>query len=195
MDAAGPLGGNPPRQFRCAQPRSAQIVVIARTSAALAGWARELAASACRGSKEGESKMAVPPEKRARVLLVEDEPMINELVCEAFEEQGFEVEAVENAGDALCRLMTGFPIDILFTDLDLPGGMDGAALARRARELRPDLPVIYTSGRSSRIDSLQPVDGSMFVPKPYDPFRVGYLVDYLLTVTRVPSPVGGGAKT
>jgi CheY-like chemotaxis protein len=139
--------------------------------------------------------MAIPAEKRARVLLVEDEPMISELVCEAFEQQGFEVEAVENAGDALRRLMTGFPVDILFTDLDLRGGMDGAALARRARELRPDLPVIYTSGRSPQIDSLQPVDGSMFVPKPYDPFRIGCLLDYLLTVTRVLPPVGAGAKT
>ena len=91
--------------------------------------------------------------------------------------------------------MTGFPVDILFTDLDLRGGMDGGALARRARELRPDLPVIYTSGRRSQIDSLQPVDGSMFVPKPYDPFRIGCLLDYLLTVTRVPPPVGGAAKT
>jgi CheY-like chemotaxis protein len=138
--------------------------------------------------------MAVPAEKRACVLLVEDEPAINKLVCEAFEEQGFEVEAVDNAGDALRRLMTGFPVDILFTDLDLRGGMDGAALARRARELRPDLPVVYTSGRGSQIENLQPVDGSLFVPKPYDPFRIGYLLDYLLTITRVPPPVQGAAN-
>jgi CheY-like chemotaxis protein len=138
--------------------------------------------------------MAVPVEKRAYVLLVEDEPAINAMVCEAFEEQGFEVAAVENAGDALRRLMTGLPIDILFTDLDLPGGMDGAALARRARELRPGLPVIYTSGRSSQIERLAPVEGSMFVPKPYDPFRIGCLLDYLLTVTRVPPLAAGAAK-
>jgi CheY-like chemotaxis protein len=138
--------------------------------------------------------MAVPVEKRARVLLVEDEPAINAMVCEAFEEQGFEVEAVENAGDALRRLMTGKAVDILFTDLDLPGGMDGAALARRARELRPGLPVIYTSGRSSQIERLAPVEGSMFVPKPYDPFRIGCLLDYLLTVTRMPPRIAGAAK-
>lgn len=128
--------------------------------------------------------MTVSVAKRTCVLLVEDELMISDIVCEAFEEQGFEVEAVDNAADALRHLMTGSTVDILFTDVNLPGGMDGAALARRARELRPDLPVIYTSGRRSQIERLAPVEGSMFVPKPYDPFRIGRLLDYLVETTR-----------
>jgi len=135
--------------------------------------------------------------KRARVLLVEDEPMISDIVCEAFEEQGFEVHAVDNASDALRRLMTGAPVDILFTDINLPGGMDGAALARRARELRPGLPVIYTTGRGSQIERLQPVEGSMFVPKPYDPFSIGRLLDYLIGMSAMPrrsSPQNGVAS-
>jgi CheY-like chemotaxis protein len=123
-------------------------------------------------------------ETRARVLLVEDEPLISELVCEAFEEQGFEVQAVHNAGDALQRLASGPPVDVLFTDVNLPGGMDGAALARRARELRPDLPVLYTSGRRAVIEQMNPVEGSMFVPKPYDPFSIGRLLDYLVATAR-----------
>jgi CheY-like chemotaxis protein len=123
-------------------------------------------------------------ETRARVLLVEDEPLISELVCEAFEEQGFEVQAVDNAGDALQRLASGPPVDVLFTDVNLPGGMDGAALARRARELRPDLPVLYTSGRRAVIEQMNPVEGSMFVPKPYDPFSIGRLLDYLVATAR-----------
>ena len=115
-------------------------------------------------------------EKRASVLLVEDEPMISDLATEALQEQGFEVAAVSNAGEALRRLISGAPIDILFTDVNLPGGMDGGTLARRARELRPNLPVIYTSGRRAVIEQLDPVEGSMFVPKPYDPFRVARLI-------------------
>ena len=51
--------------------------------------------------------------------------------------------------------------------------MDGAALARRVRQMRPGLPIIYTSGRQSKIEHLEPVDGSMFVPKPYNPFDLG----------------------
>jgi CheY-like chemotaxis protein len=128
----------------------------------------------------------IQSEKRASVLLVEDEPMISDLATEALQEQGFEVAAVSNAGEALRRLISGAPIDILFTDVNLPGGMDGGTLARRARELRPNLPVIYTSGRRAVIEQLDPVEGSMFVPKPYDPFRIGQLFDYLVAAHALP---------
>ncbi len=124
-------------------------------------------------------------EKRASVLLVEDEPMISDIAAEALLEQGFEVSTVSNAADALRRLMSGSTIDVLFTDVNLPGGMAGAALAARARELRPDLPVVYTSGRQSRIEHLNPVEGSMFVPKPYDPFNIGQLLDYIISAKRI----------
>lgn len=122
--------------------------------------------------------------KPASVLLVEDEPLISDIAAEALQEQGFEVAAVPNASDALRRLQAGPPVDILFTDINLPGGMDGATLARRARELRPDLPVIYTSGRRSAMDRLHPVEGAMFVPKPYDPFAVGRLLEHLVAANR-----------
>jgi CheY-like chemotaxis protein len=123
-------------------------------------------------------------EDRTSVLLVEDEALISEMASEALEEQGFEVESVSNARDALRRLKTGSRIDILFTDVNLPGGMDGAALARCARELRPDLPVMYTSGRRSVIGQLDPVEGAMFVPKPYDVFNLGRLLEYLVVAKR-----------
>jgi CheY-like chemotaxis protein len=123
-------------------------------------------------------------EDRTSVLLVEDEALISEMASEALEEQGFEVESVSNARDALRRLKTGSRIDILFTDVNLPGGMDGATLARCARALRPDLPVMYTSGRRSVIDQLDPVEGAMFVPKPYDPFNLGRLLEYLVVAKR-----------
>ena len=119
-------------------------------------------------------------ETRASVLLVEDEALICDMVVEALQEQGFKVEAVSNAGDALGRLQSGSQIDVLFTDINLPGSMDGAALARRARELRPDLPVMYTSGRRAVIDQLEPLVGSMFVPKPYNPYDIGRLLEYLV---------------
>jgi CheY-like chemotaxis protein len=135
---------------------------------------------------------ATAVEKRATVLLVEDEPQLCDIAVQALEEQGFEVEAVTSAGEALLRLTSGLPVDILFTDVNLPGGMDGAALARLARELRPNLPVIYTSGRRTVIEKMVPVEGSMFVSKPYDPFRIGRLVDYLVAAHTLPggSPAG-----
>jgi len=126
-----------------------------------------------------------PTEKRASVLLVEDEPMICDIAAEILAEQGFEVRAVSNAIDALHYLISGSPIDVLFTDVNLPGSMSGAALAQRARELRPDLPVMYTSGKRATIEHLDPVEGSMFLPKPYDPFNLAPLLEYLVSAKRI----------
>jgi len=123
--------------------------------------------------------MANPLEKRASVLLVEDEPLISDIAAEALQEQGFAVHAVASAAEALHCLNSGEPIDVLFTDVNLAGGMDGGALAHRARELRPGLPIMYTSGRQHPI-ALDPVEGSMFVHKPYDFFDLGRLLDYLV---------------
>jgi CheY-like chemotaxis protein len=134
--------------------------------------------------------MVTNAERRTSVLLVEDEALICDVVAEALVEQGFEVRAVSNAGDALSQLLSGSPIDILFTDVNLPGGMDGAELAQHARKLRPDLPVMYTSGRRATIEQLDPVIGSMFLPKPYNPYDVGRLLDYLVGAKPLPARVG-----
>ena len=64
--------------------------------------------------------------------------------------------------------------------------MGGGFLARRARELHPGLPVMYTSGRRSTTECLDPVEGSMFIPKPYDPFRIGQLLEYLVAMKSIP---------
>ena len=81
-----------------------------------------------------------------RVLIVEDEFLICEWVAEALGELGFAVHTVSNARDAL-RHLASAPVDVLFTDINLPGGMDGAALARRARDMMPELGVVYASAR------------------------------------------------
>ncbi|MGA8654289.1 MAG: response regulator [Xanthobacteraceae bacterium] len=107
-----------------------------------------------------------------RLLLVEDEFLISELVAETLSEQGFAVGVVSNGADALSHLASA-PVDILFTDINLGGSMDGTTLARRARELRPDLPVVYASGRVDVLDLEARVPGSIFVAKPYVPSLVG----------------------
>ena len=116
-----------------------------------------------------------------RVLLVEDEFLIGEWVAESLSEQGFAVHVASNAIEALRYLATE-PVDVLFTDINLSGGMDGAALARRARALLPDLPVVYASARANLLDPTLRVPGSIFVPKPYVPALVGrILADTLRT--------------
>ena len=110
-----------------------------------------------------------------RVLLVEDEFLISEWVAESLAEQGFAVCAVTNAVDAL-RHLARAPVDVLFTDINLPGSIDGTMLARRARELLPELTVAYASGRVNTLDQRLRVAGSVFVAKPYVPAQLGRLL-------------------
>lgn len=104
----------------------------------------------------------------ATVLFVEDEALISDLVCDALTEGDFHVHLEDTADGALRYLENGHDIDVLFTDINLPGAIDGAQLANRARELRPDLPVIYASGRVNPSEIGRLVARSVFVNKPYD---------------------------
>jgi len=118
------------------------------------------------------------------ILFVEDEPLLGELMTEALIDKGFEVEVAPDASHALRFLLSGADVDILFTDIDLGAGMDGAALARLAREMRPTLPVVYASGRRT-VDQLDTVPGSIFLPKPYSLNQVD------ATITRLVPAVTG----
>lgn len=111
------------------------------------------------------------------VLVVEDEWLIRDMAAEALAGHGFEVRTAANAKDALEYLMSGAPCDALFTDINLMDDMDGAALARLVRQLRPRLPVIYTSGSIAGREAFNAVADSGFVSKPYDPERVCGLLE------------------
>ena len=100
------------------------------------------------------------------VLLVEDEPLLGELMTEALTDKGFAVVASTDAGGALRHLLSGADCDILFTDIDLGAGMDGATLAQLAHAMRPALPIVYTSGRRS-MGEFATVPGAVFLSKPY----------------------------
>jgi CheY-like chemotaxis protein len=129
-----------------------------------------------------------------RLLLVEDEFLISEMVAENLSEQGFAVCAVTNARDALAHLASA-AVDVLFTDVNLPGGMDGMALARRAREIKPDLPVVYASGHVSVFDLDACVPGSIFIAKPYVPSLVGRVLTTAMTATAARAASGAPART
>src|SRR5215831_2304407 len=105
----------------------------------------------------------------SRVLLVEDEFLLNMMLAEALEQHGFEVHSVYNAKDALEHLTCGAPCDILLTDINLAGGIDGTVLAKLARKLRPNLPVVYASGSVGQLERLAAMPGTVFVAKPYNP--------------------------
>lgn len=113
------------------------------------------------------------------VLLVEDEVLISHLVAALLSEHGFIVHETATADEALRYMHAGGEVDVLFTDVNLPGSMNGAELALRARELRPDLPIVYASGRYQPTDIGALVPRSVFVSKPYDPDDVGMLLTRL----------------
>jgi DNA-binding response OmpR family regulator len=114
-----------------------------------------------------------------RVLLVEDEFLICDMMAEVLTQHGFQVHAAMNGSDALKHLKCGAPCDILLTDLNLGPGIDGVTLAKIARELRPDMPVVYVSGRFNRIDEFQAVPGARFVTKPCNPYRLCAMLSQL----------------
>ena len=123
-----------------------------------------------------------PISKSARILVVEDEALIAEMIADVLEEQGFDVCIVANAIDALRHIESGAQVDALFTDVNLPGGMSGSELASRVRALRPEMPIVYASGRWHPSERERLVSRSVFLPKPYDPRDAGNLLARMLSL-------------
>ncbi|HZS65369.1 MAG TPA: response regulator [Xanthobacteraceae bacterium] len=114
------------------------------------------------------------------ILLVEDEILISEFVARALEDLGFKVHVAASAKEALRHIESGAAVDALFTDVNLPGGMDGSELAARVRALRPELPIVYASGRWTPNEQAPLVPRSVFLAKPYDPRDAGNLLKRLV---------------
>jgi DNA-binding NtrC family response regulator len=110
--------------------------------------------------------MAVPkqPSGAPIILVCDDEALIVMLANDALDEAGFNVLAAENASDAFTLLEVHPEIALVVTDVDMPGALNGADLARLAIARRPDLPVVLTSGKPPLV-ALPP--GATFLPKPY----------------------------
>jgi CheY-like chemotaxis protein len=107
-------------------------------------------------------------ENAPRVLYVEDDLAVLELGVTALEEGGFRVESVQSAVDAARELeKPDAAFKALVTDIDLPGEGTGWDVARRARELLPDIGVIYVSGGSSHEWGARGVPGSVMLVKPF----------------------------
>ena len=100
-----------------------------------------------------------------RVLVVEDEFLIRMTLAEALGDEGFEVVEAETGDAALPILRHDPAIKLLLTDIQLPGALNGRALARQAREHVPTLPVIFMTGQPDPGDL--PGDRDVFISKPY----------------------------
>ena len=101
------------------------------------------------------------------VLLVEDDDEVAALVGEMLDQLGYEVIRTASAAAALGALADGRAIDILFSDVMMPGGMNGVELAREAHVRRADLPILLTSGYAEAAQSHAADYGVRILPKPY----------------------------
>lgn len=101
------------------------------------------------------------------VLVVEDESLIRMAIADHLQESGFHVLEAKNADQALILLAERSDIGILFTDVDMPGSIDGVELARAARDLWSAIRIYVTSGLWRLNDGELPTD-SVFVSKPYN---------------------------
>ena len=115
-----------------------------------------------------------------RVLIVEDEFLIRLTLSEVLTDEGFEVLEAES-GDEAAEILSASPdIAVLLTDIQLPGAIDGRTLARRARLARPDLPIIFMTGRPDRSEADIGGGREIYVAKPYLPSEICAAVHKLL---------------
>lgn len=103
------------------------------------------------------------------LLVVEDDFLVRLTLVDALSDGGFEVLEAADAREALTLVCDRDDIAAMLTDINLPGGSDGFALARAARVIRPQLPIVYASGRYGGAEEGQAVDGSRFLAKPFTP--------------------------
>jgi two-component system, response regulator PdtaR len=101
------------------------------------------------------------------VLVVEDEPLTRIDVVDQLEQNGFDVLQAPNADTAIKLLESNPAIRVLFTDIDMPGSMDGLKLAAAVRDRWPPIRIIITSGLR-KIDIGALPQEARFFPKPYN---------------------------
>jgi CheY-like chemotaxis protein len=108
---------------------------------------------------------------RPAVLVVEDEPLLRINAVEVIEDAGFEVLEAADADEAIEILESRPDIHVIFTDIQMPGSMDGIKLAHAVRGRWPPIKIIATSGHVNvRSDDLP--EGGRFLPKPYRPEEI-----------------------
>jgi CheY-like chemotaxis protein len=109
--------------------------------------------------------------KPAVILIVEDELLIRMNAVEMIEEAGFEIVEAASADEAIAILERRLDITVVFTDIQMPGSMDGLKLAAAVRDRWPPIKIVATSGHVKIGPGDLPV-GGRFLPKPYSPAEI-----------------------
>jgi CheY-like chemotaxis protein len=104
--------------------------------------------------------------KRPVVLIVEDEYLVRTGTRDAVETAGFDVLEAGDADEAIAILAVRNDVSLIFTDVHMPGSMDGLKLAHFVRDRWPPVKIVATSARV-RITASDLPEGGRFLPKPY----------------------------
>jgi two-component system, response regulator PdtaR len=120
-----------------------------------------------------------PATEPPRVMIVEDDGIVRFPIAEALRAVGLEVIEASNADEAWSYLLSGQIIDLIFSDIQMPGSMDGLELTRRVQERFGRIIVVLTSGRRSQRSTNHP----HFLAKPYRLGDVTALITNLLRET------------
>lgn len=104
--------------------------------------------------------------QKPKVLVVEDEALLLFNISDDLKEEGFEVFEAANADQAIAILGEHADVGVVFTDIDMPGSMDGLKLWRFVRDRWPPIKIIVTSGKQRPVQGALPDDG-IFLAKPY----------------------------
>jgi CheY-like chemotaxis protein len=107
------------------------------------------------------------PIKRQTILVVEDEPLLRMAAVDLAVDTGFDVIEAANADEAVAILEKRLDIGIVFTDIDIPGTMNGLKLAAAVRDRWPPIDIVIVSGHVQPKANELPVR-SIFFSKPYD---------------------------
>lgn len=116
---------------------------------------------------------------RRVVLVVEDDPFVRMDAVDMIADSGFRTLEAGSADDAIAILEQCAEIGLVFTDVQMPGSMDGLKLAAAVRDRWPGIGIIATSGQFTVLEQQLPPD-SRFLPKPYRRERIGLLIEEVL---------------
>lgn len=109
--------------------------------------------------------------KRPVVLIVEDETLQRMMAAQALAAAGFDVLEAANADDAIAWLECRQDVAVVFTDINIPGSMDGLRLADAIRDRWPPVKIVTTS-KFVHLGDNRISEGTLFVPKPYSPAQI-----------------------
>ncbi len=113
------------------------------------------------------------------ILIAEDDALLRLVAVDVFEDAGYEVLEAANATEALFVLNKRSDVAALFTDVEMPGGINGFSLARQCRSMLPDISVVISSGHREPSRDDLPI-AAKFIPKPYDPNAIVATINELI---------------